>query len=374
MANKSIKKVEDYYKVITSESGDTAEILLYGYIGQEDYWGEDPEKDITDAAFAKSMRELEKNNTRINVRINSPGGSMYHGNAIITAIQNSSAEVHTYNDGLAASMGADIWLSSKNRHMADNSVLMIHGPAGGCYGTAKKMRQKADALDAFEEGIVAMMLKATDMSEEDIRKEFYDGEDHYLSIKKCEEYGFLTEDAEKYESENNLPADIDKMSYEDIVKHFDTKNDKESKGILSRLADKFYSSITNRVKSAPTVTQNTEDMKVEEFNKEVGEQYTHEDFVKCLEDAGYTVTAPVAEKSVEEKIADAVKAANDARDQEIADLKADIAKLGKAPEGEVTIPAKDVTVDERFAGKTAEQIKMIKELEDEAAKEAAEYR
>lgn len=373
MANKTAA-AEEYYKVITDTSGDVAEILLYGYIGQKDYWGDNTEEDITDVAFAKTLRELEKNNSRINVRINSPGGSMYHGNAIITAIQNSKSEIHTYNDGLAASMGADIWLCAKNRHMAENSLLMLHGPAGICMGTAKQMRNEADVLDKFEDTIVNMMIEATDMTEEEIRNDFYDGDDHWLNVQDCKKYGFITEKEETYQAESNLPTDIQKMSYADIVNHFETKNDNESKGLLTRLAEKWQSTFTNRVKSAPTVTKNNK--KMETPNKEetaVAAAPTHADLQKQLEEAGYTVTAPVAEKTTEEQITEAVTKAMSERDAQIADMTAKIEKLAKSPAGEPTIVSKQKSIDPRDAGLTDDVIKMRNALEAEAIAEAAGY-
>lgn len=369
------QKLEDkYLKVIADSDGDTAEILMYGYIGQQDFWGENPEKDITDIAFAKTMRDLEKNHSRINVRINSPGGSMYHGNAIIAAIQNSKAEVHAYIDGMAASMAGDIWLACENRHMAKNALLMLHAPSGICMGTAKQMREEADILDKFEETVVAVMVDSTDMTEEDIRKEFYDYEDHWLTAKDCKEYGFISE-ADEYEAAD-LPADIEKMSYAEVVKHFTAKNDDEGKDLLTRLKEKFFAKTTKRVKSAPTVNhQSEEDMKIEDFNKSTGEKYTHADFVKCLEEAGYTVTPPAPEKTVQERIDEAVAAATKSVKEETATqidtLTKKIEELGKTPAGGPTVIDKSAGAEERFAGMTPEQVKIAKELEAEAAKELA---
>ena len=112
-----------YFQVITAESGGTPEILLYGVIGMDDFAS--PDEAITDVEFLKAFRALEMKHDRINIRINSPGGSMYHGNAIVTAIQESKAEIHTYNDGLAASMASTIFLVGDVRHASKNSLLLF---------------------------------------------------------------------------------------------------------------------------------------------------------------------------------------------------------------------------------------------------------
>lgn len=360
--------INDYMKVLAVKGEDAADILLYGYIGQVDWWnyGEDADETITDVAFAQKMKELERDYKRINLRINSPGGSMYHGNAIITAIRTSTAEVHAYNDGMAASMAADIWLAAPNRHAASNSMLMIHSPSGICMGTAEEMREEAALLDKFQETAVAVMVESTGMSKEDVVSEFYDYKDHWFTAAECVEKGWVSE-VEEYEAEG-VPNDIEKMTYADMLKHFENKGDKASKGLLASLRDQWQKKF-NRVKSAPTITNtNNDDMKVEEFNKDTGEKYTHEDFVKCLEEAGYTVTAPKAEKTVDEKIQDAVTAAVKGANDEIAALKKVVEDLKKEPAGGPTIPAAAKT-EERFIGKSAEQIKAIKELEAEAEAE-----
>jgi len=107
-----MKKEHKYFRIAATEADkSTAEIYLYGYIGQEKWWDDDPTEALTDLEVVRAIRDLEQEYSRINVRINSPGGSVMHGDPIITALRNSKAEIHTYNDGMAASMAFDIWLA-----------------------------------------------------------------------------------------------------------------------------------------------------------------------------------------------------------------------------------------------------------------------
>jgi len=117
MSRKTNNKGNEYFRVMTdtSEPG-AADVYLYGYIGQEKWWDDDPTEALTDLAVVKAIKDLEKSYSRINIRINSPGGSVMHGDPIISAIRNSTADIHTYNDGMAASMAFDIWVAGKNRH------------------------------------------------------------------------------------------------------------------------------------------------------------------------------------------------------------------------------------------------------------------
>ena len=65
---------------------------------------------------------------QINVRINSPGGSIVEGLGILAAIRNSKIPVDTYVDGLAASMAFVVAMAGKKRFANDFSRAMIHDP------------------------------------------------------------------------------------------------------------------------------------------------------------------------------------------------------------------------------------------------------
>lgn len=185
-----------YFRVLQGTSGTDPEIYLYGYIGQkaEPMFGEDPSEDITDIAVVKAIKELERTNKRINIRINSPGGSVLHGDPIVTAIRNSKAEIHTYVDGIAASMGFDIWSSAKYRHASLNSKLMIHATGSFAFGTAKDLRAAAEMLDKFDQSAISTLSASTGMGEDEIRKEFYeDYADHWLTAKDALKMGLITE-------------------------------------------------------------------------------------------------------------------------------------------------------------------------------------
>lgn len=247
MSNKT--KYEDYLRVVTDTQNDQyPTMFLYGYIGQkaDPYWGEDPEEDITDLAVVKTIKELEAKYSRINIRINSPGGSVMHGDPIITAIRASKAEIHTYNDGIAASMAADIWVSGKYRHAPSNSKTMIHCTLSGALGNARTMRSCAEMLDTFDETAIMCFSEASGMSEAEVKKQFYDYQDHWLTAKDLLKYGLITE-IESYpvtEIDNTKTMDWKKLMDEAVravvIKPVEEENgfDKENwrEDYLKRLA------------------------------------------------------------------------------------------------------------------------------------------
>jgi ATP-dependent protease ClpP protease subunit len=194
--NKDNANPEQFFKIVALEGKESADMLLYGYIGQKASWWDegDPEEDLTDMAFTKEFRRLEKQYKRINLRINSSGGSVKDGDAIISAIQASGSEVHVYNDGTAASMAADIWLSvtdKSRRHMSPNAKLMIHSTMTMAFGNAKAMRETAEMLDKFDEAAVGSLAKALGKDEADVLAEYYDGKDHWLTAKDALALGLI---------------------------------------------------------------------------------------------------------------------------------------------------------------------------------------
>jgi ATP-dependent Clp protease protease subunit len=213
MKNKAIELANrDYFRVVAEKGKDYAEIYMYGYVGQ---MGFDPEEDITDIAVVKAIRDLEKQVSRINIRINSPGGSVLHGDPIVTAIKNSNAEIHTYVDGMAASMAFDIWVSSKNRHASAHSKLMVHATSTIAFGTAKDMRAAADMLDKFDETSIASFSAATGMTEEEARERFYDYEDHWMTAKDALAMGLIAE-VEDY-AVANVVSEPEKLTFRQLL-------------------------------------------------------------------------------------------------------------------------------------------------------------
>lgn len=79
--------------------------------------------------IANILNSLTKVPT-INVRINSPGGSVFDGMAIYNALTRHPGTVNTYVDGIAASIASVIMLAGKTISIADNAMVMIHNPSG----------------------------------------------------------------------------------------------------------------------------------------------------------------------------------------------------------------------------------------------------
>lgn len=131
-------------------SGDTATMRIYKPIGGE--------KGIQGDVFAQELDYLSSFFKKINVRINSPGGSVLEGYAIFSSIVTSKVPVHTYNDGIAASMAGVILMAGKKVFMADYAKLMLHNPHNGNPSPNKK---EQEVLGILKDSLVKIFESRT---------------------------------------------------------------------------------------------------------------------------------------------------------------------------------------------------------------------
>lgn len=92
----------------------------------------------------------------IDVHINSPGGNVFDGIAIMNALRNHKASITVKVDGLAASIASVIAMAGDSIVMSLGSQMMVHNPSGFAMGDAKTMRELADTLDKSRASIASI--------------------------------------------------------------------------------------------------------------------------------------------------------------------------------------------------------------------------
>lgn len=148
---------------IKAQGDDETEVWIYAEIG-EDYWG-----DGSAVGARKFAEELAKVKTpRIVVRLNSPGGDVFEGQAIYSVLKNHPASVTTSIDGLAASVASVIALAGDHVVMGENALYMIHEPYGWVAGGADDLRKYAELLEKTGETMAGVYQAKTGMSARDI--------------------------------------------------------------------------------------------------------------------------------------------------------------------------------------------------------------
>jgi ATP-dependent protease ClpP protease subunit len=104
----------------------------------------------------------------IDLRLNSPGGSVFDAVAIHNALKRHEGNVTVWIDGIAASAASYIAMAGDEIVMPENAFLMIHDPSGLVMGTAEDMRAMAEALDKVKGSLVAGYAAKSGRDPEDI--------------------------------------------------------------------------------------------------------------------------------------------------------------------------------------------------------------
>lgn len=129
----------------------------------------------------------------IKLYINSPGGSVYDGLAIIDTMNYIEPDVQTIGIGLQASMGAMLLSAGAKgkRYVLSNSRIMIHQPSSGTQGKI------TDQEIALKEGIylkqklAEMLAKNTGKDVKQVIKDM--DRDNWMSAEEAKTYGLIDE-------------------------------------------------------------------------------------------------------------------------------------------------------------------------------------
>jgi ATP-dependent Clp endopeptidase proteolytic subunit ClpP len=174
-------------KKIQAKSATEVDVYIYGDIGYDWWTGEGN----TATRFVRDFKELELKYSRINVHINSVGGTLYDGLPIYNALKYSPREVHTYIDGCAMSMAAIIALGGSKVHAYRSSILMVHAPNLCTCGNALDLRTAADTLDRFGKTLIAAASAKCGKDEATVTKELFDYADHFFTPDEAQAYGLI---------------------------------------------------------------------------------------------------------------------------------------------------------------------------------------
>lgn len=134
--------MKSWYTIRARASG--AEVLIYDEIGA---YG------VTAKGFLAELGAMA-NDVAIDLRLNSPGGSVFDAVAIFNALKRHAGEITVWIDGIAASAASYIAMAGDSVVMPQNAFLMIHDPSGLVVGTAADMRSTAEALDKVKGSLI----------------------------------------------------------------------------------------------------------------------------------------------------------------------------------------------------------------------------
>ncbi len=129
-------KKQSWYSIEAKEGSTEADVIIYDEIGTFGVSAKD---------FINEVKPLAVDT--INLRLNTPGGSVADGTAMFNVLKEHSARVIAHVDGIAASIGSFVAMAADEVRMAANTFMMIHDPTGLAIGGAEQMEKMADVLN-----------------------------------------------------------------------------------------------------------------------------------------------------------------------------------------------------------------------------------
>lgn len=127
----------------------------------------------------------------ISFYINSPGGSVYDGLAILDTMKLIKSDVATYGVGLQASMGAILLASGtkSKRYMLPHAKTMIHQPSSGTQGKVTDMEIDLKEGLALKDELIKIMSDATGQKPEKVREDME--RDYWMTPEEAKTYGII---------------------------------------------------------------------------------------------------------------------------------------------------------------------------------------
>jgi len=135
--------------------------------------------------------ESEDPKKDISLYVNSPGGSVTAGLAILDTMNHIKPDVSTVCVGIAASMGSIIHSSGAKgkRYALPNAEVMIHQPWGGVQGQATDIEITARHILATRERLNKILAKNTTQPLTKVEKDV--DRDFFMTAEEAKKYGII---------------------------------------------------------------------------------------------------------------------------------------------------------------------------------------
>lgn len=123
--------------------------------------------------------------------INSPGGVITSGLAMLDTMNFIKSDVQTIAIGMAASMASVLLAGgTKGKRFAlPNSTILIHQPSGGAQGQQTEIEIAAEEILKTRKKMNQILADATGQTVEQIKKDTE--RDHYMSAQEAKDYGLI---------------------------------------------------------------------------------------------------------------------------------------------------------------------------------------
>ena len=232
MPNKVLKfknsDSKNLFKIKNSASDNTAEIIIYGSIGDD--WYEDAA--VSAKQFSEALAALPKNITQIDLRLNSPGGSVFDGVTIYERLKQHPANVTVYVDGIAASIASIIAMAGNEIIIGEGSFIMIHKPLTMTWGNSDDHERNIRILDGIESQMLNIYSKKTGLGRTELENMLT--QETWMDANTCLANGFATSISD---SSENLRVAASMVSSAKWISKTNAPKIEDTKLIKAKIAD-----------------------------------------------------------------------------------------------------------------------------------------
>lgn len=170
-----------------------AEASLYVYDVIDSYWG------VSALSVVDAVNQAGDAET-LHVYINSPGGDVFEGRAIMAALQRFQGKTVAHIDSLCASAATSIALACNEVEISDGAFFMIHNASGMAWGDKTDLRETANLLEKVEGSIVADYTEKTGKDDAEVIA-MMDAET-WMTAAEAVAHGFVDRITEKTAAKN----------------------------------------------------------------------------------------------------------------------------------------------------------------------------
>jgi ATP-dependent Clp protease protease subunit len=177
--------------IVEERSKNIAVMDVYSKLAQDRiiFIEKDIDDDLANGVASQLMYLDSLNNNEITIYINSYGGSVYDGFAIIDVMRRIKSPVKTICIGKAMSMAALILICGDTRQATDLATIMLHQPSGGTIGTATDMEINIKEVIRLKKIFHNILKKKTSIKDPEKEVE----RDYYLDADEAKELNIIDE-------------------------------------------------------------------------------------------------------------------------------------------------------------------------------------
>lgn len=125
--------------------------------------------------------------------LNSPGGSVVHGEPVVQAIRNHPGHVTTIGNGLVGSQAVGVFLAGDDRVSIGQTLFMIHGASVVVAGPRRDLEDALDVLERWDAQSIEYYIERTGLDRATVEGWHNDGRDHWFNPTEALELGIVTD-------------------------------------------------------------------------------------------------------------------------------------------------------------------------------------